>query len=103
MTLVLVELTQEPVNWQHALQGWDMKESQYIRGWLDEGELRGLIKARREDLLMILTERIAASVPEDTRLAVERTNDRDILQKGIRAAARSNSWAGFHAAMKNGA
>jgi hypothetical protein len=41
LALVFAELTRELVNWQRALEDWEMKESQYIRGWLNEGELKG--------------------------------------------------------------
>ncbi|HKI35333.1 MAG TPA: hypothetical protein VKA46_25975 [Gemmataceae bacterium] len=79
-----------------------MKESQYIKGWLNEGESKGLVKARRADLLTVLSERIPDPVPEELRLAVEGTNDLDTLQRWLRAAARSHSWADFREAMKNG-
>jgi hypothetical protein len=80
-----------------------MKESQYIKGWLSEGELKGAVKRGQADLFAVLSERIADPVPEEVRLAVEGTNDLDTLQRWLRAAARSNSWPDFRAAMKNGA
>jgi hypothetical protein len=103
MALVFAELTRELVNWQRALEGWEMKESQYIKGWLNEGELRGTVKRGREDLLAVLSERIPDPIPEEVRLAVEGTNDLDTLGRWLRAAARCNSWGDFQAAMKNGA
>jgi hypothetical protein len=102
MALVFAEWTRELVNGQRGLEGWEMKESQYIKGWLNEGEMRGLVKARQADLLTVLSERIPDPVPEEVRMAVEGTNDLDTLQRWLRAAARSSSWADFRAAMKNG-
>jgi hypothetical protein len=100
--LVFAELTPDLVNWQRALEGWEMKESQYVKGWLKEGEVKGLVTARRTDLLKLLLAKLREPVPEGVRLAVEGTNDPDTLERWFDAALRTGSWADFRNAMKNG-
>lgn len=101
--LVFAELTRELINWQRALEGWEMKESQYIRGWLNEGEATGRVKMGQENVLAALEVKLSDPVPEDIRLAVAGTNDPDTLRRWLLAAVRASSWTEFRAAMKNGA
>jgi hypothetical protein len=100
--LVFAELIPDLVRWQHALEGWEMKESQYIKGWLNKGIVQGAVSARRADLLMTLRTRLPDPVPEDVSLAVEGTNDPDTLARWFAAALRVGTWAEFRAAMQNG-
>jgi hypothetical protein len=79
-----------------------MKESQYIRGWLNEGERRGAVEAHRTDLLKLLRARLHDPVPEEIRLAVEGTNDPATLDRWFDVALQADTWATFRAAMKNG-
>jgi hypothetical protein len=100
--LVFAELTRELVNWQRALEGWEMKESQYIKGWLNEGKAQGVVEARRAALLKVLRAKLADPVPEEVSLAVEGTNDPDTLDRWLDAALQTGTWAEFRAVMKNG-
>jgi hypothetical protein len=79
-----------------------MKESQYIKGWLSEGESKGVVEARRADLLKVLRAKMAEPVPDEVRLAVEGTNDPDTLDRWLDAALRAGTWTEFRDAMKNG-
>jgi len=79
-----------------------MKESQYIRGWLSEGELKGEVKRARRDLLKVLRAKLSDPVPEEVSLAVEGTNDTDTLDRWLDAALHAGTWADFRTAMKNG-
>jgi hypothetical protein len=97
--LVFAELAGRLVNWQNALRGWQMKESQVIKGWMDEGELVGTVKTRRADLLKVLRARFQAPVPESVRVAIEGTNDPTTLDRWLDAALATNSLAEFRAAM----
>ena len=103
MALVFAELTRELVHWQRAMEGWDMKESQYIRGWLNEGKMEGAVKRGRKDLLKLLRGKLRDPVPDEVSLAVEGTNDLDTLDRWFDAALQAGTWADFRAAMKNGA
>ena len=100
MALVFAELTRELVNWQQALEGWQMLESQVVNNWLNQGELRGIVKARREVLLVVVRERLQDPAPEAVRLAVEGTNDPDTLDRWFKAALKAATLADFLAAMK---
>jgi hypothetical protein len=76
-----------------------MKESQVIKGWMDEGKVIGLVEARRADLLEVIRVRLQDPVPESVRVAVEGTNDPVTLDRWFKAALRSNTLAEFRAAM----
>jgi len=95
MALVFAELTR-------GLEGWEMQESQYIKGWLKEGELRGEIKASRAALLKLLRAKLHDPVPEEVRLAIEGTNDPGTLDRWYDAALQAGTWPDFRTAMKNG-
>jgi hypothetical protein len=103
MALVFAELTRDLVNWQRALEGWEMQESQYIKQWLNEGELKGVVKRGRADLLKLLRAKLHDPVPEEVRLAIEGTNDPDTLDRWYDAALQAGTWPDFRTAMKNGA
>jgi hypothetical protein len=102
LALVFAELTPELVHWQRALEGWEMKESQYIRGWLNEGKKEGLVEARRAALLKLVRAKLRDPVPEEVSLAVEGTNDPDTLDRWFDAALQAANWADFRAVLKNG-
>jgi hypothetical protein len=51
------------VDWLRVLEGWQMRESQYIKRWRDEGIDLGALRTRREDLLRVVL-RLADPVPE---------------------------------------
>jgi hypothetical protein len=99
LALVFAELSKELVNWQQALEGWQMLESQVINNWLRQGELKGVVKTRRADLLKLLAARLPGPVPEPVRLAIEGTNDPDTLDRWFDAALHAQTWAEFQAAM----
>jgi hypothetical protein len=93
--LIFAELTQGLVNWQQALEGWMARESQLILGWKREGMLEGEVKTRRGDVLKVLQVRLANPVPEPVRVAVEGTNDPDILGRWLELAATAGDFDEF--------
>lgn len=99
LALVFAELTRGLVNWQRALEGWQMQESQYIKRWMNEGRTRGIVEAKQADLLRVLQKRFQGPLPETVRLAVEGTNDPTTLDRWLDAAATANTLAEFRAAM----
>lgn len=100
LALVFAELAKELVNWQQALEGWQMQESQVILGWIQQGEQRGIVKNARAALLELVRLRLQDPVPEAVRLAVEGTNDVNTLNRWFRAAATAGTFAEFTAAMR---
>jgi len=103
MALVFAELTRELINWQRGLEGWEMKESQYIKGWLNQGKVQGVVERGRSDLLKLLRAKLHDPVPEEVRLAIEGTNDPGTLDRWYDAALQAGTWPDFRAAMRNGA
>jgi hypothetical protein len=96
--LVFAELIPELVNWQHGLEGWEVRESQYLKSFEDRGE----VKRARADLLRVLRSRLGTPAPEPIRLAIEGTNDLGILDRWFDAALAATSWDEFQALMKQG-
>jgi hypothetical protein len=99
LTLVFAELTRELVDWQKALENWNMRVSQIITEWKKEGELEGRLAARRDDLLLILETRFQLSVPPELKLAIEGTNDPDALSRWMKMALTVPTLDAFRAAM----
>ena len=97
--LVFADLIAEQVNWQRLLEGWEVRESQYVKSIEARGEVRGEVRARRADMLLVLQLRLGSPVPEAIRLAIEGTNDLAILDNWLRAAAVATSWAEFQTAL----
>jgi hypothetical protein len=97
--LVFAELTRRQVDWLRALEGWQMRESQYIKRWEQVGEERGILQTKREDLLQVVR-RLEDPVPEVIRLAVEGTNDLQTLKRWFDAALDANTIAELRHAMK---
>jgi hypothetical protein len=98
--LVFAELSPEQVNWQQALEGWQMQESQVIRGWINRGKEQGNVERGRADVLRLIRKRLADPVPEALRLAVEGTNDLVTLERWFDAAIEAKTLADLRAAMK---
>jgi hypothetical protein len=73
--LVFAELTTRQVNWMRGMEGWMMRESQTIKGWMREGEELGELRKARTVLLKLIGAQLEAPVPETIRLAIEGTND----------------------------
>jgi hypothetical protein len=98
--LVFAELIPELVNWQRLLEGWEVRESQYLKSFEDRGEAKGEVKRARTYLLRGLQSRLGSPVPEPIRLAIEGTNDLAVLDRWFDAALAAASWADFQAAMQ---
>jgi hypothetical protein len=98
--LVFAELSKQLVNWQKGLEGWMMQESQVINGWIRTGEVKGELNKARGDVLRLVRRRLADPVPEDIRLAIEGTNDLDVLTRWFDAATDAETLDKFRAAMR---
>ena len=100
MALVFAELTKGLVVWQRGLEGWMMQESQFINRWLAQGEERGTLKTLRAVLVRQLGKHLKATVPDAVRLAIEGTNDADMLNRWIDAVPTVGSFTEFQAVMR---
>jgi hypothetical protein len=96
--LTFAELIPELVNWQRALEGWQVHETQLSKQIKHQGEV-----ARAQVMLIEgLGLRMKSSVPEPIRLAIEGTNELDTLDRWFRALFEVDSWADFQNRMKQG-
>jgi hypothetical protein len=96
--LVFGELTRAQVDWLRVLEGWQMRESQYIKRWEKVGEDRGILQTKRADLQSIVR-RLEDPVPQAIRLAIEGTNDVQTLDRWFEAALDCSTIAEFRKAM----
>jgi hypothetical protein len=97
--LVFAELIPELVNWQRALEGWQMRESQYLKSFEDRGKSQGEVHGRRASLLEGLRLKFKSEVPEPVRLAIEGTNDVGTIQRWFQVLFSVDSWADFQKQM----
>ena len=93
--LEFAELIPELVNWQRHWEGWEVRESQYLKSI----EAKGEVRARRADLLRVLQARLGTAASEPIRLAIEGTNDLDVLDRWFERALAVTSWEEFEAQM----
>src|SRR5262249_59387040 len=98
--LVFAELIPELVNWQRGLEGWEVRESQYLKSFEIKGEQTGEARRARADMLRLLQSRLGTPAPEAVQLAIEGTNDLGVLDRWFEAALTVASWADFQALMK---
>jgi hypothetical protein len=96
LALVFAELIPELVNWQRGLEGWEVRESQYLKSFEARGEVRG----RQAYLIRVLEARLQTPVPGPIRLAIEGTNDLGALDRWFEAALAVTSWEEFEARMQ---
>jgi hypothetical protein len=99
LALVFAELTEALIDWQHALEEWNMRESQVVLGWQREAHYQGRLDTKREDVISLLELRFQVQIPADLRRAIEGTNDLDILTRWFAAAATVPSLEAFRAGM----
>lgn len=92
LALIFAELTHCVTQWQQALEGWNVRESQVVLGWK--------LEARRADLLHVLRVRFRTEVPADLAAVVEGISDPDELTRWFNAALTSDSLEEFRAAVQ---
>ncbi len=97
--LTFAELIPELVNWQHGLEGWDVRESQLSKTIKQEGVEAGKLSEARELTLTLLRSRFGPAVPEPIRLTIEGTNDLQVLHRWFLTVAATNSWEDFQKTM----
>jgi hypothetical protein len=84
---VFAELADCGPVWNQALEGWNVKQSQFVEEWKTEGK----IKARAEDVIEVLQLRFGTELPADLVQRIQTTTDVDLLKRWLDAAARSRT------------
>jgi hypothetical protein len=88
--------------WSDALKGWNMKQSQAVLEWLEEGRAEGRAEAelttRRASLSELLEARFGA-VPTEVTDHIRVSTDIATLKRWLVAAGQANSLAEFRAAI----
>ena len=98
--LVFAELTPRQVNWLRGMEGWMMRESQTIKGWMREGAEIAELRTKRADLLKVIGAHLEHPVSESIRLAIEWTNDVARLDVWLDAALISKTVGELRKQMK---
>jgi hypothetical protein len=78
LALVMAELTEELANWQDALRGWNVRESQTALRFIDEGRVLAL----QESLRKFLEIRFGV-LPPAVIERIEATRDVERLRKAL--------------------
>jgi hypothetical protein len=95
LALVFAELGGRETAWKLSLEGWNMRESTVISGWIAEGEAKG----RRAALQRVLQTRFNAPVPNDLTEAIQAVNDSETLDRWLEIATVVDSLDAFRAAI----
>jgi hypothetical protein len=77
-----------------------MRDSQFLRGFINEGIQEGRLEEKRKTLLRVVQLRLEDPVPDDVRRAIEGTNDLDVLSRGFGAALQAGSLGDLRSSMK---
>jgi hypothetical protein len=100
LALVFAELTRSLVDWQRALGGWNVRESQIILDWKREGRQEGEVEKARTYLLRLIQGKFENPVSDVLRLAIEGTNDLDTLDRWFDAAVAASTLAEFRTVLR---
>jgi hypothetical protein len=107
IAIVFAELTDCVEQWKSGLEGWDMRESTVVAEWKAEGRAegiaqgvaQGMTQARRSDLLLVLKQKFATSVPSDLASMIEAQTDAEVLSRWLMVAVSSESFDAFRSAI----
>lgn len=72
--LLFAELAGRVGPWKKALEGWDMRTSQIVEEWRNEGRVEGQLETCRENLLALLEERFG-QLPESVTRQIQSISD----------------------------
>jgi hypothetical protein len=100
IAMVFAELIGRRVEWERGLEGFEMTESQVVNEWISQGEARGKLAERRQNLLKLLAKRFPGAVPNDVVGLVNEQESLDILGLWFDAAAEAYTFQQFLAVLK---
>lgn len=93
LALTFAGLAKQKSVWQTGLEGWNVRDSTFIAGWLKEGELKG----RRRALLQVLQTRLQNPLPSGLVDAVNDCEDSSELERWTSLSATAHTLAEFRA------
>jgi hypothetical protein len=96
VALAFAELAGRFLAWDHALEGWQMGESQVVNRWRAQGEVR----AWRQAVLDLLRSKYTTSVTDEVVQMVEQQSDLDLLRRWFTTALGKGTFAEFVGALK---
>lgn len=91
---VFAELPGVRLQWEQALEGWNVLESQQVLEWQAEA----VLKSQKANVLRLLEKRCKAPVPSDLVKAIHATQDINLLLRWFDAAVEANTFDDFRAA-----
>jgi hypothetical protein len=89
--LVFAELPDVQAEWRKALEGWNVRESQFVIEMKNEAK----VELRQEVLLRLLEQRCKQPVPGDIASVIQATQDLSRLSQWFDAAANISSFDEF--------
>jgi hypothetical protein len=109
LVTLFAELTDCATAWKSGLEGWNMRESAIVAEWKAEGRAEGMAegmakgvaegiaKAKRSDLLELLSEKFGSAIPPDLAATIGQQSDVDVLSRWFRAAIHAGTLEAFRA------
>ena len=95
IALVFAELLGRRVEWDRGLEGFEMTESQVVNEWISQGEARGKLAERRQNLLKLLAKRFPGAAPDDVVRLINEQESLDVLGHWFDAAAEAYTFQQF--------
>jgi hypothetical protein len=99
LALVFAELSGVSLEWNRALEGWNMLESKQVLEW----QMLARVDTQRRALLRLLELRFPVPLPPDLLSTIRTASDLGQLSHWFDAAATSPSLDAFRVAVQNGA
>lgn len=93
LAMIFAELAKRKGIWQMGLEGWNVRESKFLKDWADQAALRSL----RKTLLRLLQSRLQNPLPLDLLDAINDCEDQSELDRWIDLSVVANTLAEFRA------
>jgi hypothetical protein len=77
-----------------------MLESSVVAEWMAEGEAKGMVRAKRDDLLRVLQIRFSLPLPADLEAAIQAQTELESLSHWFDASLKVASLDEFRAAVQ---
>jgi hypothetical protein len=94
LAIVFAEAAGRQAVWKEALKGWNVRDSQQVQEWIDEGVVLGEANA----LLRVLAKRYPPGAPAEVAAAIRATKDLQRLQQWFDLAWTADSLEAFRQA-----
>jgi hypothetical protein len=99
LALVFADLAECGSVWRHALEGWNVKQSQQVLEWQNEARREGELTGLRGAVLRALRVRFQKKIPAKLAAAIQGVKDLDELSHWLDAALTAESLDAFRAAI----